>query len=213
MREFVVVGEAHLGTDALRAADELAPELVLLDVYLPDMSGLEVLRRLRSRPRPPVDVIAITATREVETLRKAIAGGVLHYLVKPFSLAEFRERLLDYATGRRELLRRVGPHGTALDQAWVDRLLSGRHRSSLSRAPADVPKGQSARTLELVATTLRKCQRDLSAGELGERCGLSRVSARRYLEHLAASGAERVRPRYGAVGRPEHGYLWAGSGR
>lgn len=213
MREFVVVGEAHLGADALRAADELAPDLVLLDVYLPDMSGLEVLRQLRSRPGPPVDVIAITAAREVETVREAMAGGVLHYLVKPFSLAEFRERLLDYATHRRELLRRVGAHGTALDQAGVDRLLSGSRRPSLARAPADVPKGLSARTLELVATTLRECQRDLSAGELAEQCGLSRVSARRYLEHLAASGAARVRPRYGAAGRPEHGYLWVASGR
>ena len=78
---------------------------MLLDVYLPDMSGLEVLQRLRARPGRPVDVIAITAARELETVRTAMAGGVLHYLVKPFTAQVLRERLDDYLRHQAEIRR------------------------------------------------------------------------------------------------------------
>ncbi|HEY6016016.1 MAG TPA: response regulator, partial [Gaiellaceae bacterium] len=81
---FEVAGEAHSGRAALEAVRELRPDLVLLDIYLPDISGLEVLRRLREPDAPHVDVIAVTAAKDVGTLRTAIHGGVIHYLVKPF---------------------------------------------------------------------------------------------------------------------------------
>jgi two-component system CitB family response regulator len=74
-----------------------------------------------------------------------------------------------------------------------------------------LPKGLSPRTLELVASTLRgSAESDMSAGEVAERCGLARVSARRYLEHLERVGLAIVRPRYGNTGRPENGYRWSG---
>ena len=81
---FDVVAMAHTGQQGIDLAAELGPELVLLDIHLPDMSGLDVLQRLRARRRP-VDVLVITASRELDTVRGAMAGGVLHYLVKPFS--------------------------------------------------------------------------------------------------------------------------------
>lgn len=152
-----------------------------------------------------MDVIAITAAREVDTVREAMAGGVLHYLIKPFSLADFTERMLAYAAHRAELARRVAEPGTGLEQRDVDRLLAARQRTA---DPTRLPKGLSARTLDLVATTLRGAHVDLSAGEVGDRCGIARVSARRYLEYLEASGLAVVRPRYGSAGRPENGYRW-----
>ena len=94
---------------------------------------------------------------------------------------------------------------TVQDQHEVDRLLSARPRRSEIR---DLPKGLSPLTLQLVADTLRDAGRDLSAEEAGTRCGLARVSARRYLEQLVATGLAEVRPRYGSAGRPENGYLW-----
>jgi two-component system CitB family response regulator len=202
---FVVVGEAHQGADALRAIDELAPDLVLLDIYLPDMSGVEVLRRLRAAAAgETIDVIAITASREVETVRAAMSGGVVHYLIKPFTLAALQERLMAYAAQRRELQQLVG--GGVRDQADVDRLLSPGQRPA--RPAPDLPKGLSAHTLQLVERALKDAGRELSAGEAAELCGLSRVSTRRYLEHLAARGLAEVKPRYGSAGRPEHGYRW-----
>jgi two-component system CitB family response regulator len=209
MPGFTVVAEAHSARQALRAVDELDPDLVLLDIYLPDMSGLEVLRRLRARPDgQDLDVIAITAAREVETVRAAMAGGVAHYLIKPFTLELFRERLHGYAAQRRELRRRTARHGTVRDQTEVDRLLSAPR---LVASSENLPKGLSRHTLSIVADVLRDAGDDLSAGEAAERCGLSRVSCRRYLEQLAAMGLAEVKPRYGSAGRPENGYGWNGS--
>jgi response regulator of citrate/malate metabolism len=208
---FVVVGEVHQGGDALRAVEELSPDLVLLDIYLPDLSGVEVLRRLRSDPEGrQVDVIAVTASREVETVRAAMAGGVVHYLIKPFTLTALQDRLLAYAAQRRELDQLVGSRAAVRDQAQVDRLLAAP--SVAATASPDLPKGLSSHTLQIVETVLRQADRELSAGETAERCGLSRVSARRYLEHLATQGKAQVRPRYGSAGRPEHGYRWVSAG-
>ena len=203
-----VVGSAHTGAEALRLVEEQHPDLVLLDIYLPDMTGVEVLRRLRTREgAAPVDVIAITAARELETVRAAMAGGVLHYLVKPFTAQVLRERIDDYLV-RWEALRR-SDGGEVLDQEDVDRLLS------VPRAPrrhVPLPKGLSSRTLDLVVEALRSAGGDASAQEIGDVVGVSRVSARRYLEHLAGAGKAEVTPRYGAAGRPENRYRWLARG-
>ncbi|HEU4913035.1 MAG TPA: response regulator [Actinomycetes bacterium] len=205
---FTVVAEAHSAAQALRAADELRPDLVLLDIHLPDMSGLEVLQRLRARPGgQELDVIAITAAREVDTVRSAMAGGVAHYLIKPFTLQVFQERMQAYAAQRDKLRRLSARKATVSDQGEVDRLLAARLPGG---GGSDLPKGLSRHTLSLVAEVLRDADGDLSAGEAAARCGLSRVSARRYLEQLTAMGLADVKPRYGTAGRPEHGYVWGG---
>ena len=201
---FTVAGVAHDGAEALRMVDETDPDLVLLDVYLPDMSGLEVLQHLRARPGRPVDVIAITAARELETVRTAMAGGVLHYLVKPFTAQVLRERLDDYLRHRAEI-RRTEARETELDQDQVDRLLA-TPRSG--QPAATLPKGLSRATMEAVREALAAHGGSASAQEVGDRVGVSRVSARRYLEHLVAEGRARVAPKYGASGRPENRYLW-----
>ena len=117
---FEVVGEATTGAGALAAVEELHPDLLLLDIYLPDLSGLEVMRRLRQGERgdgPPVDVIAITSAKDVRMLRSAMHHGVVHYLIKPFTFATFRERLESYAALRARLERMH-----QADQHEVDRL-------------------------------------------------------------------------------------------
>ncbi len=203
---FEVVSEAYRGLEALDAVAALTPDLVLLDLSLPAISGIEVLRRLRARTGPPVAVIAITAAREVDTVREAMAGGVLHYLVKPFSFTAFRERMEAYAVHRAELLRRATQPGARLEQSDVDRLLQARQRTL---APPSPPKGLAPRTLGLVAAALRDSGGvELSAVEVAQRCGIARVSARRYLEYLERVGLAAVRPRYGQPGRPENGYRW-----
>ncbi|RCV57458.1 two-component system response regulator [Marinitenerispora sediminis] len=194
---FTVVGEAHTGAAALTAAARLRPDLVLLDIYLPDMSGLEVLRRLREAPGPEVDVLAVTAARDVATIRAAMRGGVVHYLIKPFTREALWERLDRY----RRIDQRLSA-GPEIGQAEVDRMFGG------GRAE-DLPKGLTPQTRELVGRALRAAG-DLSATECGDLVGLSRVSARRYLEHLVETGEAEVRLRYGAAGRPERRYHWIG---
>ena len=193
---FEVVGTASTGGDALREIARLRPDLVLLDVYLPDMTGLEVLRRLRAAGSPS-DVIVISAARDVDSIRSALHGGVLHYLVKPFDRRTFEDRLRDYARlrGSLEELEEVG-------QGDVDRFFGGVVGSAAA-APV-TPKGISPETLELVRGALADAGADgLSATECSERTGLARVSARRYLEQLVADQQADVRQRYGTAGRPE----------
>lgn len=198
-----VVGLAHTGADALRLIDQHKPDLVLLDIYLPDITGIEVLTELRRRSRP-VDVIAITAARELDTVRSAMAGGVLHYLVKPFTARMLHERLDDYLRHREEMLRSEN-RDADLDQQQVDRLLAAPRTI---RATAALPKGLSRHTMHLVTEILANADSSLSAQEVGEQVGVSRVSARRYLEHLVATEQATVEPRYGSAGRPENRYTW-----
>ena len=197
---FTVTGVAHTGADALAQAERLQPDLVLLDVYLPDTSGLDLLPSLRE-VAPEVDVLVISAAREADTVRKALRGGIVNYLVKPFSFEDLRSRLEHYQQAHHGL--RAIP-GTAADQADIDRLFGTAGAGPAAR----LPKGFSAETLRLVEETLRAEPGDLSAAEAAARLGISRVSARRYLEHLNDTGKVEVSLRYGEVGRPERRYAW-----
>ncbi|TDC62583.1 response regulator [Streptomyces hainanensis] len=201
---FEVVGEARTGAEALAAVRELHPDLVLLDIYLPDISGLDVLRELRGGAAadggPEPDVLVITAAREVETVRGALRGGAVHYVIKPFEVPVLQERLRDYARRSRELAAIASLPG----QDVVDRVFGA------AMPPPRLPKGLSEETAELVRSTLVACDEDLSAAECAARSGLSRVSARRYLEHFAATGRVAVSLRYGSTGRPERRFRWAG---
>jgi response regulator of citrate/malate metabolism len=197
---FSVAGVAHTAREALQLVERERPDLVLLDIYLPDRSGLEVLRDLHATGRAPVDVIAITAANDVETLRSALQGGVVHYLVKPFQFNAFQEKLESYAAARSRLgqVREV-------DQNEIDELYATLRGGS---APVALPKGLAPATLALVARTLREAAGDLSAEEVAARTGVSRVTSRRYLDHLARSSVVEVAMRYGKTGRPEHRYRW-----
>jgi len=201
---FEVVGTASTGAAALAEVERLRPDLVLLDVYLPDMTGLEVLRRLRAQASR-ADVIVISAARDVDSIRTALHGGVLHYLVKPFDRRTFEARLRDYAALRSELAE--------LDEAGqgdVDRLF-GTARGGAQRQPVSTPKGIAPETLALVRETLGAAgEGGLSATECSERTGLARVSARRYLEQLVTVGDADVRQRYGTAGRPERRFSMRG---
>ena len=202
---FSVVGVAHNGADALASVGRVRPDLVLLDIYLPDMTGIEVLRRLRET-EPEVDVLVITAAREVDTVRTALRGGVVNYLLKPFDQDALRARLEQYAATRLSLTA-----APTLAQTDLDRIFGGRPDGSAGGAREEsVPKGLSPESADLIRRVLRDTDGDLSASECAERSGLSRVSARRYLEHFVETGEAEVRLRYGTAGRPQRRYAWRG---
>lgn len=194
---FEVVAEAHNGQETIELVHRLRPDLVLLDIYLPDISGLEVLRALREPDAPAVDVIAITSAKDVDTLRRAMQGGVIHYLVKPFFFDTFRDRLEKYAALRTRMSRM-----READQVEIDRLY-GLLRAN---GTTELPKGISSPTLALVLQVVGEAKEDLTAADVAERAGVSRGTARRYLEFLALSGSLELTLRYGATGRPEHLY-------
>jgi len=192
---FAVVGVAHTGAQAVIETGRLRPDLVLLDIHLPDINGLDLMQRLRE-VAPELDVLVISAAREVETVRKALRGGIVHYLIKPFSQTDLQERLEHY----RNAYQGLDSSKDVAEQSDVNRVFG------LDRTERPLPKGCSIETLKLVQAALQEAAGDLSAAEVALKLGTSRVSARRYLEYLNDEGALEVRLKYG-VGRPERRYV------
>ncbi len=194
---FTVAGTAHTAAEARARVRELAPDLVLLDVYLPDESGLSLLAELHT------DAIVLSAANEARSVRAAIRAGALNYLVKPFDTGQLAERLGAYARYRRLLTR-----DRELLQSDVDKTFRVLHEQDRS----SVLKGQSSTTARLVLERLRGARRPLSAAEVAGELGVARATAQRYLTALAEAGTVDMRLRYGATGRPEHEYLCRGPG-
>ncbi|MER7490561.1 response regulator [Streptomyces sp. NPDC126497] len=197
---FRVAGQAHSAAGALgRLEAPPRPDLVLLDHYLPDGTGLEVVREMRRRGHQ-TDVIMVTAARDVSTVQAAMRQGALQYLVKPFAFAGLRVKLEAYAE-----LRRTLDGGGEAEQGEVDRIFGALSASSES----PLPKGHSPTTAALVRQSLMHADGPLSAQEIAERTGVSRQTAQRYLKLLERTGRATLTLKYGDAGRPEHRYAWA----
>ncbi|MFD8419654.1 response regulator [Streptomyces sp. NPDC059466] len=201
---FRVAARAHSAAQALAAVERAPVDLVLLDHYLPDQTGLELVHHMRERGHG-TDVIMITAASDVVTVRAAMRLGALHYLVKPFTFAALRTRLDSYAALRRTV-DRVGGRGVA-GQEQVDRIF-GALRTAPTPASPGLPRGHSEPTTDLICGVLHRSGQALSAHEVAAETGLSRSTAQRYLRHLEQAGRLRLSLRYGDTGRPEHRYAW-----
>ncbi|RYB95355.1 response regulator [Nocardioides oleivorans] len=193
---FAVVGVASTGQAALDDVARLRPDLVLLDVHLPDMTGIDVLRRLRAGG-DDVGVLIVTAAREADTVRAAASGGAVHYLVKPFDYDDLRVRLESFRAAHLALSGTGAPAQHDIDAVFG--------AASVPAAAVQLPKGLSPETADAVEAALRDAG-ELSAAECADVVGISRVSARRYLEHFVARGSVTVRLQYGGAGRPERRY-------
>jgi len=193
---FRAIGVARTGAEALELTAQSNPGLILLDVYLPDMTGLEVLQRLRSGGNR-VGVIMITAARELDTVAGALDGGAADYLIKPFEFEQLQAKL-DAFAAREDALNSA----TGAEQSFIDTLFRGHPTGQAASAP--LPKGLGVETGALVLAAVRAAG-EVSAAECAEHVGISRVSARRYLEHYLNTGELTLRLQYGA-GRPERRY-------
>ena len=193
---FVCVGLAGTAARALHVLSQEQVDLVLLDMNLPDGHGLDVVRRMRAAGNQ-TDVVAVTAAREVAAVQAAARIGVVQYVLKPFAFETLRDRLTAYARQRR-----AAESGQVVaDQDEVDRLL---HPATVS----SVPKGLAGSVLDRVVTLLGN-REGWTAEEVAASLGTSRITARRYLEHLADQGQALRTQRYdGRSGRPKVEYSW-----
>lgn len=174
-------------------------DLMLLDLNLPDMHGLELCRRLHAADCP-VDIIAVTAARDLTVVQGAMTAGIVQYLIKPFTFPIFREKLTSYAEYRASL-----PDVGTLTQSEVDRALAKLR----SPGGQTLDKGMAQETLDVIIDALRtRSPAPSSAAEMAELVGCSRVTARRYLESLADHGRVAKSQRLGRAGRPEVEYAW-----
>lgn len=204
---FSVVGTASTGMEAKDWLEVLRPQLVLLDNYLPDVLGVDLIWHIRQHSRN-TDVILVTAANETEVVQEALRGGVVDYIVKPIQFERFRCSLEQYRD-QREQMKQNG----RMDQYQIDQLWKGG--SSLSESakqaasPPSVPKGIDPITLKKVQRVLLEGgSQGWTAEEVAFQLGASRATARRYLEYLVSTGTLRADLSYGSVGRPERRYFF-----
>lgn len=204
---FYVVGMARNGREAkaIMAEQAASIQLILLDAYLPDVEGLELLWAIR-RDYVHVDIVMVTAAREVETISEALRGGVFDYLIKPIEAARMTQMLTRFRREREALASRAEMNQDELDSVLA-RLKPGEplrgKNQTLSQA---LPKGIDRLTLRRVIDALADAPDSLTAMQMARTMGASRSTARRYLEFLVAEQAVSAELGYGDVGRPERRY-------
>jgi two-component system, CitB family, response regulator len=201
---FETVGIAASYVEAKTLIEILQPDLLLLDVYFPDMNGLDLLKETKQQAKQ-MDVIMITATKEIHKVQEAISIGVFDYMIKPVVYERFKQSLLRYKEYHTSLLQ-LGKETFHVTQQQVDKLLRKESEGSGSEKQY-LPKGIDPLTLEKVLEVLKQEGRGLTAELVAKEIGVSRTTARRYLEHLVAEEKIEADLSYGTVGRPERVYL------
>lgn len=196
----VTTAQQAMRTASAAAADGAPIALALLDLGLPDASGIDLAAAL-SGIRPGPDIIAITAQRDLASVRSAMSHGVLLYLLKPFTFAGFQEKIQQYLRYRDAL----GSGTDAVSQRDVDRALAVL-RTADSRTTAR--KGGAPATEDAVGRVVRDSEEGMTASEVAAAVGSSRVTAWRYLERLADDGTVARITEYGNTGRPQIRYRW-----
>ncbi|WP_246939007.1 response regulator [Bacillus pinisoli] len=196
---FTVVGTATTGEQAKDWLETVQPQLVLLDVYLPDMKGIELVKFIRQH-FTSMDIIMITAASEVDIIRQALHGGVVDYIVKPLTFDRFKICLENY----RLKVKQLSQHST-FTQEQIEELWNNSPKQQVEE---DAPKGIDPLTLEKLLESISSTGIEgITAEELSKKSGVSRSTARRYLEYLILQKKINAQLIYGHVGRPERKYF------
>jgi two-component system CitB family response regulator len=196
---FQVVGSAHTGAEAKDWIQTLKPQLILLDVYLPDMRGTELMAFIEDES-PESDIIFITAASETDIVKKAFRGGVADYILKPLTFDRFKESLLTYQQKRRSLETQGSLDEESIGLLW-------NKSQSVPTEQLMTPKGIDPSTMSRIKDKLAASSTGMTAEEMGAACGMSRSTARRYLEHLVSEQSAAAELLYGTIGRPERRYF------
>ncbi|MBN1333101.1 MAG: response regulator [Synergistales bacterium] len=201
MEGFTVVGIARTGTEALKMLGKGPVDLVLLDIFMPGIDGLELLRNIREK-RKNTDVIMITAAQEGAIIQEALRLGVFDYLLKPFEFTRFKETLHKL----REHHQGMQSKQVHLNQDQIDQVFS--RKIKFHDDPEMLPKGIQKNTLERILEPFKSSSGSLSLYEVAEITGLSRVTVKRYVQFLLQSGRLTEETHYQEVGRPLNKYLF-----
>tara|TARA_R110000796_G_scaffold108780_3_gene219896 strand:- start:9298 stop:10002 length:705 start_codon:yes stop_codon:yes gene_type:complete len=196
--QYQVVGIAGNLATAKALLQAVNPDLVLLDIHLPDGNGLDLLSDLR-RLNIKSEVMLLTAAKEVEILEKAMQLGASDFLVKPLMLSR-----LDQALARFEARQQCFSAAVEVTQSMVDTLFGSKERVSTTTR---LPKGVDSLTLKKIITAFNEHKETaFTAQQMGDLVGVSRSTARRYLEYMLEAEQVRADQSYGSIGRPERCY-------
>ncbi|NLY79806.1 MAG: response regulator [Lysinibacillus sp.] len=192
---FELIGEAQYGEQAFKEIEKKMPDLVLLDMYLPDISGQELFYKIRNE-RLPIDVIMITAARDAKTVQELVRLGAFDYLVKPFRLERFQQALENYARSRKKLINKSEMKQDDIDEYY---------RYTMEEQK-ELPKGLNEITMKQIIDKLKEINSPVTAEQLAQNTGMARVTVRKYLDYLASIGEVTIDLKYGSVGRPTKYY-------
>ncbi|MEV5113213.1 response regulator [Peribacillus frigoritolerans] len=200
---FQTIGIASSYDEAKSFIEIMQPDLLLLDMYFPDMNGLDILKEIKQQSKQ-MDVIMITAAKEIEKVQEAIKIGIFDYIIKPVAFERFKQSLRRYQEYHIKLSE-LEKGNFPVTQQQVDKLLR-KDMKEKEREQASLPKGIDRMTLEKVMVVLGKSSPGLTAEIVAKEIGVSRTTARRYLEHLMSEEKIDADLTYGTVGRPERVY-------
>ncbi|MEL1133971.1 response regulator [Desulfitobacterium sp. THU1] len=195
---FRLVDTAGSAADALQILREKKVDLILLDIFMPGINGLEFLSQLRKKEIES-DVIIVSASTDSQSIRKALQYGAVDYLIKPFTYERFRDALNDYK--KRELLMQ---NKEKLNQKDLDKQIFYKEEEEVIDKKAELlPKGINRDTLKLVWDHILKTKGEsFTTEEMAQSVGISRVSMRKYITFLCDQEVLITEISYGAVGRP-----------
>lgn len=203
---YQVDGIAKTGNEAiafLQSTDPL-PDLILLDVFIPDRSGLDLFWEIR-KDFYRIDIIMLSAAKEAATIEETLRGGIFDYILKPVDFERFEQTLNRFRNQKTLLETR-----TELEQTDIDRLIGIQPPTTPSAAKLEgaLPKGIDQLTLTGVMEFLQSsAPAGVNAMETSKAVGVSRSTARRYLEYLVSAGKAKAQLNYGEIGRPERRYI------
>lgn len=193
-----VVGKALNGKETLEIIAGEQPDLLLLDVYMPDRLGTELLHDIRELSTT-IDIIMITAANDKAMIEIALKYGAIDYIIKPVSLDRFKKTIHDYQE-KQQMIEST----ETFDQEMVDQLMGSK--KNIVPTVENVPKGIDPLTLDKVRNMLAEAKGGLTAEQASFQMGASKTTARRYLEYLISIDEGNAEMRYGKVGRPERKY-------
>ncbi|PGZ93153.1 MULTISPECIES: response regulator [unclassified Bacillus (in: firmicutes)] len=200
---FSVIGIATNYQEAVDLIEILKPQLVLLDVYFPDMNGLDFLQWMKKNSIL-ADVIMITASKEIDSVNKALHYGVFDFIIKPVIFDRFKKSLIRYVNYSNKV-QSLQSKSAYLTQEEIDGLI-GKNNSVIEEQSI-YPKGIDKLTLDKVLFVINEVHNGMTAENIGLEIGVSRTTARRYLEYLVSEGKVLADLAYGTIGRPERVYL------
>ncbi len=201
LTSFEIVGIALTLEDCENMIDILCPDLVLLDIHFPDGSGFDLLKSIRAK-KQHIEVILVTAAKDVESLKEAMHGGVFDYVVKPLEFNRLRDSLSRFE----DYFKRLNSLDT-FEQSDIDGLMPRSIENTQKELGEErLPKGIDVLTLNKIRQLFADTKLSMGAEQVGSTIGASRTTARRYLEYLVSSNELMVDVSYGVVGRPERHY-------
>ncbi len=190
---FSVVGIAKTATEALEFIKSGTPDLAIVDIYLPDFSGMELIKKVRHNGYP-VDMILITAAHDAATLENSMRYGVFDYIIKPFAFSRFREALSNYKIYH----KRISGSGE-YDQDEINGIMSHNMREA---GRNKLPKGITAFTMDKIVSAINENPVSFTIDDVVKRIKLSKITVRRYLEFMAEAGSLKKTFEYKKKGRP-----------